>query len=73
MKESVDHGILGVTFDAKTTFKKCLYIECRYSSTNTDRDFFTSSTDSCAPFKEKLMKRPLARWVTETIKTEIKK
>ena len=36
-------------------------------------DNFLLALDSCAPFNEKLMKRPPARWITAAIKTEIKK
>ena len=34
-------------------------------------DNFFLSLDSCAPFEVKLIKRPPARWMTETIKNEI--
>ena len=31
-------------------------------------DNFLLALDSCAPFEVKLIKRPPARWITETIK-----
>ena len=34
---------------------------------------FLLALDSCAPFEVKLMKRPPARWMTETIRNEINK
>ena len=34
-------------------------------------DNFLLALDSCAPFEMKLIKRPPARWMTETIKNEI--
>ena len=34
-------------------------------------DNFLLALDSCAPFPVKLIKRPPARWMTETIKNEI--
>ena len=34
---------------------------------------FLLALDSCAPFEVKLIKRPPARWIIETIKNEIKK
>ena len=34
---------------------------------------FLLALDSCAPFEVKLIKRPPARWVTETITNEINK
>ena len=36
-------------------------------------DNFLLSLDSCAPFEVRLIKRPPARWITETIKNEINK
>ena len=36
-------------------------------------DNFLLALDSCAPFEVKLIKRPPARWITETIKNEINK
>ena len=36
-------------------------------------DNFLLALDSCAPFEVKLIKRPPARWITETIKYEINK
>ena len=36
-------------------------------------DNFLQALDSCAPFEVKLIKRLLARWITETIKNEINK
>ena len=36
-------------------------------------DNFLLALDSCAPFEVKLIKRPPARWMTETIKNEINK
>ena len=36
-------------------------------------DIFLLALDSCAPFEVKLIKRPPARWKTETIKNEINK
>ena len=36
-------------------------------------DNFLLALDSCAPFEVKLIKRPPARQMTETIKTEINK
>ena len=35
-------------------------------------DNFFLALDSCAPFEVKLIKRPLARWIPEAIKNEIK-
>ena len=45
------------------------------TQTNIDEmsDIFLLALDSCAPFEVKLIKRPLARWMTETIKNEINK
>ena len=34
---------------------------------------FLLALDSCSPFEVKLIKRPPARWITETIKNEINK
>ena len=34
-------------------------------------DNFSLALDSCAPFEVKLIKRPPARWITETMKYEI--
>ena len=36
-------------------------------------DNFLLALDFCAPFEVKLIKRPPARWMTETIKNEINK
>ena len=36
-------------------------------------DNFLLALDSCAPFEVKLIKRPPAGWITETIKIEINK
>ena len=36
-------------------------------------DNFLLALDSCAPFEVKLIKRPPARWMTETINNEINK
>ena len=36
-------------------------------------DNFLLALDDCAPFEVKLIKRPPARWMTETIKNEINK
>ena len=36
-------------------------------------DIFLLALYSCAPFEVKLIKRPPARWITETIKNEINK
>ena len=55
----------------------CNQLNLMYETDNVDprvqilTDNFLLAQDSCAPFEVKLIKRPPARWITETTKNQI--